>query len=139
MPQAFSSKEKERLALETLNSAKYLYYIIIMPRKKEQIEHKSVSETQNQSETCATIKTTEIDTTFVKQIHNAMTFPCPVCTAILKRSSQIEISKKKGCKCNCVPFNFKVSTSTKSININKKDDGTIDLKRVDFSEIAFDK
>ena len=55
-----------------------------MPRrKKEQIERKSVRETQRQSETRATIKTTEIDATFVKQIHNAMTFPCPVCTAIL--------------------------------------------------------
>ena len=46
--------------------AKYLNYIVILPRKKEQIEHKSVSETQNQSEPCATIQTKEIDTTFVK-------------------------------------------------------------------------
>ena len=99
-----------------------------MPRrKKEQIEHKSVSETQNQSETRATIKATEIDTTFAKQIHNAMTFPCPVCTAIFQMSNQIDISKKKGCKWKCVPFNFEVSTSTKSININKRDDGTIEL------------
>lgn len=110
--------------------------------KKETLDeqHKSVSEvgqqprTETTSEataTEATVKSTEIKKDEVKHIHNAITFPCPACNICLQMSNQIEVNRKHGCKCKCVPFNFWISSSTQTLSINKKDGGDIELETDD--------
>ena len=101
--------------------------------KQEQQEHKSVSEVDEQQRTDtglvskANVATSEINRDEVKHIHNAITFPCPVCSTCLQMSNQIEINRKKGCNCRCVPLSFKVSSKTKTINIEKKENGDLEL------------
>ena len=103
---------------------------------KQEEQHKSISEADIQPRaetgltTRATVSTSEINKDDVKHIHNAITFPCPICSTCLQMSNQIEINRKKGYKCRCVPLSFKISNSTKTINIEKKD-GDLSLETDD--------
>ena len=97
---------------------------------KQEQHHKSVSEVETELVSKANVATSEINKDDVKHIHNAITFPCPVCSTCLQMSNQIEINRKKGCNCRCVPLSFKVSNSTKTINIEKKD-GDLSLETDD--------
>ena len=100
----------------------------------EKQEHKSVSEVEQKLATglvsTANVATSEINKDDVKQIHNAITFPCPICSTCLQMSKPIEINRKKGCNCKCVPLSFKIGSSTKTINIEKKD-GDLSLETDD--------
>ena len=92
-------------------------------KEQDNIETQKRTETGNISK--VSITSTEINTKEVKQINNALAFPCPVCGSCLNMQNQIEINRKKGCKCKCVPFNFKISSSNKTINIEKTDEGIL--------------
>ena len=91
--------------------------------KRDNIEQQPRTETGTISK--ISVKSSEVDTKEIKQINNALSFPCPVCNSCLKMQNQIEINRKKGCKCKCVPFNFKISSSNKTINIEKTDEGIL--------------
>ena len=71
---------------------------------------------------------TEINKEDIKQVQNALNFHCPACNTCLQLQNQIEISSKKGCRCNFNPCNFKISSSSKTINIDKKENGDVELE-----------
>ena len=70
----------------------------------------------------------EDDKILVKTETTEVKFECPMCKQMLEIQNQMEINKRGNCKCSCAPFSFKVNKGDKTMRIDKKADGDINVK-----------
>ena len=64
--------------------------------EKEDVIIEQQPRTETGTTSKVSIKSSKVDTKELKQINNALSFPCPVCNFCLQMQNQIEINRKKG-------------------------------------------
>ena len=52
---------------------------------------------------------------------------CPNCSHVIPYHNEIEINKKGG-KCKCIPCSFKATKGNKTMNIDRRDNGDINVE-----------
>ena len=101
-----------------------------MPRKKKNknnknVEIKTVLEVEEMDEEVEVVEKT-----------NEIKFECPVCKQLLEMQNELVIKKKGDCLCKCTPFAFKLSRKDKSLSIDKKENGDINVE-TEIHDITF--